>query len=81
VKYLYNGYIELGDNMRKITTDPFTKVMSHSNSAMAMDGASSKGFSKWVNKDIKQAAESGDWSMLMAKAQNSTRIFRNQFYR
>jgi hypothetical protein len=77
---VYNGYIESGDKMRKITTDAFTKVMNSNNSLIAMDCSASKGFSKWVNKDLKKAAETGDWSELLEKAKKSTRIFRNQFY-
>ena len=77
---MYNGYIELGNEMRKITTDAFTKVMKSNNSLIAMDCSASKGFSKWVNKDLKKVSETGDWSELLEKATKSTRIFRNQFY-
>jgi hypothetical protein len=67
--------------MRKITTDPFAKVMISGQSAIAMDCSASKGFSNWVNKDLKKVEDTGDWSELLAKASKSTRIFRNQFYR
>ena len=75
--------LRLGDYMsfRTITTDNFTKRMASCNSAIAMDNSSSKGFSKWVNKDIRNAAASGDWSELLEKAQKYTKRFRNEFYR
>jgi hypothetical protein len=66
--------------MRKITTDPFAKVMISGQSAIAMDCSASKGFSNWVNKDLKKVEATGDWSELLAKASKSTRIFRNHFY-
>lgn len=67
--------------MRKLVTDPFQKAMATCNAAIAMNSAASKGFSKWANKDIKQAAESGDWSVLLDKASKSTIKFRNEFYK
>jgi hypothetical protein len=48
--------------MRKITTDPFAKVMISGQSAIAMDCSASKGFSNWVNKDLKKVEATGDWS-------------------
>jgi hypothetical protein len=67
--------------MRKIINDPFAKVMISGQSAIAMDCSASKGFSNWVNKDLKKVEATGDWSELLLKASKSTRIFRNQFYR
>jgi hypothetical protein len=68
-------------SFRKLKNDPFTKVMSHSNSAIAMDSASSHGFSKWVNKDLREVEQTGDWSALISKAQTQTKYFRNSFYK
>jgi hypothetical protein len=68
-------------NMRVLINDPFTKRMSKGNSLIAMDNSSSKGFSNWVNKDIKKAALSGDWSELLLKAEKQTKRFKNEFYK
>ena len=66
--------------MRKLTTDPFLSRMVTPNSDRAMNSSTSKGFTKWVNKDIQKAAATGDWSELLEKAQKSTKYFRNTFY-
>ena len=66
--------------MRKLTTDPFLSRMVTANSERAMNASTSKGFTKWVNKDIQKAAASGDWSDLISKAQKSTKYFRNSVY-
>ena len=66
--------------MRKLTTDPFLNRMVSANSERAMNAGTSKGFTKWVNKDIQKAAATGDWSDLINKAQKSTKYFRNSFY-
>lgn len=66
---------------RTLTTDPFLKSMTTQNSMMAMNSTAAKGFTKWVNKDIREVAETGDWSVLLEKATKSTRSFRNKFYR
>lgn len=66
---------------RTLTTDPFLKSMTTKNSMMAMNSTAAKSFTKWVNKDIHEVAETGDWSVLLEKATKSTRSFRNQFYR
>lgn len=66
--------------MRKLTIDPFQKIMGSGNSALAMNCASSKGFSKWTNKDIKEVELTGDWTALLEKAKKSTKYFRNHFY-
>lgn len=50
------------------------------NAERAMNSATSKGFTKWVNKDIQKAALTGDWSDMITKAQKSTKYFRNTFY-
>ena len=47
----------------------------------AIDNSASKGFSKWVNKDIRDAALTGDWSVLLAKAEVQTKRFRREFYK
>jgi hypothetical protein len=67
--------------MRKLINDPFTKSMTKGNSAIAMDNSSSKGFSVWVNKDIREVEKSGDWSTLLMKAELQTKRFRNGFYK
>ena len=66
--------------MRKLTTDPFLSRMVTPNAERAMNASTSKGFTKWVNKDIQKAASTGDWSELIEKAQKSTKYFRNSFY-
>ncbi len=66
--------------MRKLTTDPFLSRMVTPNAERAMNSSTSKGFTKWVNKDIQKAASTGDWSELIEKAQKSTKYFRNSFY-
>jgi hypothetical protein len=70
----------LGDAMRKLVNDEFLKRMVSANAEHAMNGTTSKGFTKWVNKDIQKAASTGDWSELIEKAQKSTKYFRNSFY-
>jgi hypothetical protein len=67
--------------MRRIINDEFTKRMSQGNAKIAMDNSSSKGFSNWVNKDIKMAALTGDWSELLLKAEKQTKRFKNGFYK
>ena len=67
--------------MRKLINDPFTYSMDRNNSAIAMDNSSSKGFCEWVNKDIRNAEESGDWSELILKAELQTKRFKNSFYK
>ncbi len=66
--------------MRKLTTDPFLSRMVTPNAERAMNISTSKGFTKWVNKDIQKAASTGDWSELIEKAQKSTKYLRNSFY-
>jgi hypothetical protein len=68
-------------SFRVLKNDPFTKTMSKGNSAIAMNSASSKGFSVWVNKDIREAESTGDWSKLIDKALKSQKSFRNSFYK
>jgi hypothetical protein len=68
-------------SFRKLINDPFTKSMTKNNSAIAMDNSSSKGFSVWVNKDIREVEKSGDWSILLMKAELQTKRFRNGFYK
>ena len=66
--------------MRKLTTDPFQSRMVTPNAERAMNASTSKGFTKWVNRDIQKAALTGDWSEMLSKAQKSTKYFRNTFY-
>lgn len=47
---------------------------------MSMNGATSKGFSNWVNKDIRYVEQTGDWSALLEKTQKQIGSFRNRFY-
>ena len=68
-------------SFRVLKNDPFTKTMSKGNSAIAMNSASSKGFSVWVNKDIREVESTGDWSKLIDKALKSQKSFRNSFYK
>jgi hypothetical protein len=67
--------------MRKIINDPFTFSMNKNNSAIAMDNSTSKGFSEWVNKDIRNAELTGDWTDLITKAELQTKRFKNYFYK
>jgi hypothetical protein len=55
--------------------------MATGQAKFAIDNSASKGFSKWVNKDIREAALTGDWSALMAKAELQTKRFRREFYK
>jgi hypothetical protein len=64
----------------KATSD-FTASMLTPNAQVSVNAGTSKGFTKWVNKDIRMVEETGDWSILLAKAQKSTKYFRNSFYR
>lgn len=66
--------------MRKLLNDPFLNRMVTPNSDRAMNASTSKGFTTWVNRDIQKAAATGDWSELLAKAEKSTKYFRNTFY-
>lgn len=67
--------------MRKPISIEFGRRMSERNAAVAMHQGASMGCTVWVNKDIRKAAKTGDWSELLLKAQKSTISFRNQFYR
>jgi hypothetical protein len=55
--------------------------MATGQAKFAIDNSASKGFSKWVNKDIREAELTGDWSVLMAKAELQTKRFRREFYK
>jgi hypothetical protein len=66
---------------RQLKTEAFLAAMSSGQSAIAMDSSTSKGFSVWVNKDLRNAEQTGDWSELMAKAEKQTKSFRNAFYK
>ena len=67
--------------MRKAINAEFGKRMSTPNASVAMHQGASMGCTKWVNKDLQKAAATGDWSELIAKAEKSTKYFRNTFYR
>jgi hypothetical protein len=45
-----------------------------------MNGTTSKGFTNWVNKDIREVEQTGDWSGLLQKTEKQIRAFRNHFY-
>jgi hypothetical protein len=66
---------------KMISIDLAKRMNKNANSAIAMNSNSSKGFTNWVNKDLKYAEETGDWSLLVAKAQKATNNFRNTFYK
>ena len=66
---------------RILKNDPFTRSMTSGSAAMAMNATSSKGFSVWVNKDLREVEKMGNWSELMEKAEKQTKYFRNTFYR
>ena len=65
---------------RKAVSKDFADRMASGQATAAMNGSTSKGMSRWVNKDLQKAEDTGDWSELLAKAQLSTKYFRNQFY-
>ena len=67
--------------MRKMVNIEFANRMSKDNALVAMHQSASMGAPKWVNKDIRAAASTGDWSELLKKAERSTKYFRNTFYR
>jgi len=69
----------MGYRQLKSVSD-FQEGMITPNAKIAMNSGTSMGFTVWVNKDLRKAEETGDWSELLAKAQKSTRYFRNQFY-
>ena len=68
-------------SFRKTISIDFGNRMAVNNAALSMNGNTSKGLTKWANKDIKKAADSGDWSELLTKANKATIYFRNNFYR
>jgi len=52
--------------LRKPISTEFGKRMGDAgNSRISMNGNTSKGFSNWVNKDIREAEQSGDWTALL----------------
>lgn len=63
-----------------ISNDLGRRMGGSRNSRMSMNGTTSKGFTAWVNKDIREAEQNGDWTALLQKAEKQTRRFRNQFY-
>jgi hypothetical protein len=66
---------------RLLKNDSILYSMATGQAKFAIDNSASKGFSKWVNKDIREAALTGDWSALMAKAELQTKRFRREFYK
>lgn len=67
-------------SFRKLTTDPFTKIMSTNQMVIAMNKNVSHIVTPMRNTDIKRVEKTGDWSELLEKAKASTRRFRNEFY-
>ncbi len=66
--------------MRKLISTEFGRRMSTNNALAAMHQGASMGLTTWVNKDIRKAASTGDWSELEAKAMKQLTRFRNEFY-
>ena len=66
---------------RKLTTDPFTKIMDKGTMSISMNSRVSHIITPMRNTDIKRCVETGDWSELLVKAQIQTRRFRREFYR
>lgn len=66
---------------RLLKNDSILYSMATGQAKYAIDNSASKGFSKWVNKDIQDAALTGDWSVLLAKAEAQTKRFRRDFYK
>lgn len=67
---------------RKPISKDFGERMNHGeNSRISMNSNTSKGFSKWVNKDIRHVEKTGDWTALLEKTEKQIRIFRNNFYK
>jgi hypothetical protein len=67
--------------MRKMVNIEFSKRMMAPNAQVAMHQSASMGVTRWVNKDIRSAEATGDWSVLLEKAQKQTTRFRNGFYK
>jgi hypothetical protein len=66
--------------MRKIISIEFGRRMNTNNALASMHQGASMGLTKWVNKDIRKAASTGDWSELETKAKKQLTRFRNEFY-
>jgi hypothetical protein len=66
--------------LRKLISTEFGRRMNTNNALAAMHQGASMGLTKWVNKDIRKAAATGDWSELEAKAMKQLTRFRNEFY-
>ena len=66
---------------RKLTTDPFTKIMDKGTMSISMNSRVSHIITPMRNTDIKRCVKTGDWSELLEKAQMQTRRFRREFYR
>ena len=65
----------------QLSNQPFQWTMkSGSRGNTAMDAKSNQHLSRWVNRDLQRAENTGDWSELLAKAEAQTRRFRNDFY-
>ena len=64
---------------RQFSNDPFQRKMNPTTGSCSANAQVSKILTPWRNKDI-EAAEKGDWSLLLAKAEAQTRRFRNDFY-
>jgi len=66
---------------RKLTTDPFTKIMTSGPSAISMNSNVSHILSPMKNTDINRYIKTGDWSELLEKAKLQTNRFRREFYK
>jgi len=64
-----------------LKTEPFQNKMNSSGGSKSINESTSKGFSEWVNKDIKKVEKTGDWSDLLKKSEKSLLSFRNSFYK
>ena len=67
-------------SFRKLTTDPFQKVMDTGTMLVSMNSRVSHIVTPMRNTDIKRMEKTGDWSELMEKALIQTRRFRRDFY-
>lgn len=66
---------------KPISKDFGERMSSSENSRISMNGNTSKGFSRWVNKDIRYVEKTGDWTALLQKTEKQIKIFRNNFYK
>lgn len=67
-------------SFRKLKTESFQSTMNSGTMRASMCSNVSYILSPMRNVDLKRAAETGDWSELIQKAQANTRRFRRDFY-